>query len=234
MSVYGKETSRERVTWSNTHLDPLLIKLDWVLVSAYWGLSFPSTTIQPLARSISDHIPFVINIGSKIPESTVFKFENYWVDLPGFFETVDLHWNSTPFYSNAAKTLLVKFKQTRAGLRSCSKKVPNLNRLIHNSSLVLSVLDGLEDQRMLCALERRFRNLVKDHLNNLLESKEKVEDRETLSDGSLWVMKTPPFSRQWPLTITTENMLSSLTIDGDILITDHDQKAAALWGFLWP
>lgn len=69
--------SGRRFTWSNMQLDPLLVKLDWVLVSSSWGLSFPSTSVQPLAKPISDHIPFLINIGSKIPRSSHSRFENY-------------------------------------------------------------------------------------------------------------------------------------------------------------
>ena len=83
--------SGRRFTWSNMQLDPLVVKLDWVLVSSSWGLSFPATNVQPLAKPISDHIPFVINIGSKIPRSSHFRFEFFWIDQPGFFETVELH-----------------------------------------------------------------------------------------------------------------------------------------------
>lgn len=66
-----------KFTWSNMQLDPLLVKLDWVLSSASWNLSYPATNIQPLSRPIFDHIPYVISIATKIPKSCIFKFENY-------------------------------------------------------------------------------------------------------------------------------------------------------------
>ena len=78
--------SGRRFTWSNMQLDPLLVKLDWVFVSSSWGLSYPATTVQPLSKPTSDHLPFVINIGSKIPKSSHFRFENHWIDQPGFLE----------------------------------------------------------------------------------------------------------------------------------------------------
>lgn len=170
-----------RYTWSNMQTDPLLIKLDWVLTSSAWGLSYPATTVQPLSRNVSDHIPFCTNIGSKIPKESGFRFENFWVDQPDFLETVELHWNSSPFFANAAKTLSAKFKQVRTCLRQWSKKLSNLNKLIHNSNWVLLLLDGIEDQRPLDALEVSFRTLVKGHLATLLESKRKYwKQRNTI------------------------------------------------------
>jgi hypothetical protein len=64
-------------TWSHMQSDPLLIKLDWVFTSASWTLSYPATHVQALSRPISDHTPFVVHIGSNIPKSKLFRFENY-------------------------------------------------------------------------------------------------------------------------------------------------------------
>jgi hypothetical protein len=40
--------------------------------------------------------------------TSLFRFENYWVDDVDFLKVVDLHWNNTAFYTNAV----------RAGLKS--------------------------------------------------------------------------------------------------------------------
>lgn len=141
--------SGRRFTWSNMQLDPLLVKLDWVFVSSAWGLSFPATTVQPMSKPLSDHIPYVINIGSKVPKGYGFRFENFWVDQPEFMSTVGTALDFFPFFANATRTLSAKFKQTRAGLRNWSKSLSNLSRLIHNCNWVLLLLDGLEDQRPL-------------------------------------------------------------------------------------
>ena len=85
-----------------------------------------------LSKPISDHIPYVLHTRTTIPKSNMFRFENFWVDHPGFAETVSLHWNSSPFYANAAKHLSSKFKQVRTGLRAWSKSLSNLSKLIFN------------------------------------------------------------------------------------------------------
>lgn len=49
---------------------------------------FLPRTVQPLSKPISDHIPYAINIGSKVPSSNHFKFENFWVEFLDFLEVV--------------------------------------------------------------------------------------------------------------------------------------------------
>lgn len=83
--------SGRNFTWSNMQSDPLLVKLDWVFTFSSWTLSFPATFVQPLSKPLSDHIPFVLHIGSKIPKSNVFKIENFCVDHHGLLDTVSLH-----------------------------------------------------------------------------------------------------------------------------------------------
>lgn len=150
--------------------DPLREKLDWVFTSPSWSLSYSNTSVQVLGRPISNHSPFVINIGTAIPRAALFRFENYWTEFNSFQVVVELHWNTSPYFANAAKTLNSKFKQVRAGLKRWSKSLSNLSRLIHNCDFVLAMLDGLEDQRPLSNHERIFRVIVKQHLANLLEA----------------------------------------------------------------
>jgi hypothetical protein len=113
------------------------------------ALSFPDTKVMPLYRPISDHIPYVVQISTKVPKPQVFRFENYWINFEGFSDIVSLHWHTTPFFGNSARTLSAKFKQLRRGLKAWSQNLSNLNRNIHNSSWVIALLDGLENVRPL-------------------------------------------------------------------------------------
>jgi hypothetical protein len=71
-------------TWSNMQKDPLLEQLDWLFTSANWVSNYPNTLVLPLAKIGSDHVPCVVNIDTNIPKANFFRFENYWIDLPGF------------------------------------------------------------------------------------------------------------------------------------------------------
>lgn len=159
--------------------DPLLVKLDWVFTSSSWTSSFLATFVQPLSKPLSDHIPFVLQIGSMIPKSKMFRFENFWIHHHGFLDTVGLHWNNSPVYGNAAKNMSSKFKHVRARLKTWSRSLSNLNKLIYNCKWVLLLLDGLEDQRNLSRMETNFRALEKQHLSTLLESKRIFRGNET-------------------------------------------------------
>ena len=75
-------------SWSNMQHNPLLEKLDWFFTSASWMTSYPDTTTLPLARQVSDHLPCMIKIGTTIPKSKIFRFENYWLKQDNFKDVV--------------------------------------------------------------------------------------------------------------------------------------------------
>jgi len=93
---------------------------------------------------------------------------------------------------------------------------------------VLQLLDGLEEQRPLSNLETSFRVLVKSHLSDLLEAKRKYwMQRNTIRWVTLGDENTSFFQA-----MATHNhsrkFIGSISLPGDIFITDHDQKARIL------
>jgi hypothetical protein len=80
-------------TWSNMQEQLLLEQLDWCFTSANWIMDYPNTLMLPLARTTSDHTPCVVQIRTSIPKVQIFRFENFWVDQPGFTEVVQMVWN---------------------------------------------------------------------------------------------------------------------------------------------
>ena len=55
--------------------NPLLEKLDWIFTSHEWSNHFPDTLASPMARLGSDHVPILIQVGTNIPKSQIFRFE---------------------------------------------------------------------------------------------------------------------------------------------------------------
>lgn len=181
--------------------DPLLVKLDWVFTSTPRGLSYPATNIQTLSRSFSDHIPYVINIGTKIPKSVIFRFENHWTEHEDFLKVIDLHWNNTPFYANSARNLCQKLKHVRQGLKVWSKNFSNLGKLIHKLQLGTPSWWPWRT-KSLSPLERVLRTLTKSHLASLLEKKEFIGGKGTQLGESNLGMKIPASFKPWPPIIT--------------------------------
>lgn len=209
-------------------LDPLLVKLDWIFTSPTWTLSYPATYVQPLSRPISDHVPYVLHIGSSIPRSNLFRFENHWTEHGDFLKIVDLHWNYLAVFANTAKNLSSKLKQVRASLKKWSKNLSKLSKLIYNCNWVL-LMDGLEDQRPLSNLKKAFKKLVKSHLAPLLESKTIYwRQRNTVRWLKLGDENTSFFHTMATIS-HKRNFIVSLNKPDGSAVTDHDQKANLLW-----
>jgi hypothetical protein len=171
----------------------------------------------------------VVQIASKIPRSNIFIFENFWLQHPGFFELIELHWKNSAIFGNAAKNLANKLKQIRMAIGTWRKSLSNLSKLIHNSNWVLALLDGLEDQRPLSRLEHNFRSLVKWHLSKLLESKRFYWKRRNTVRWVKLVDENTSFFHVMATISHKRNFIVSLTDPDDNSITNHDQKANMLW-----
>jgi hypothetical protein len=63
-----------------------------------------------MARTVSDHTPCMVKIGTVIPKTKIFRFECFWTEQPGFKEVVQDVWNSEVMYSNSATKVTTKFK----------------------------------------------------------------------------------------------------------------------------
>lgn len=94
-----------------------LNRLTGFFTSVAWTLDHPNTLVLPLARTASDHVPCVVSIATAIPKAKIFRFENYWIELPGFYDCVAQVWNKSVARSLAALTISSKFKALRYALK---------------------------------------------------------------------------------------------------------------------
>ena len=125
-------------TWSNMQSDPLLEQLDWFFTSVNWTVDFQNTVVLPLAKITSDHIPCKVSIGTQIPRASIFRFENFWPQHPGFLEAVTRGWEMplrNPRDSSSA--LSGQHKNVRYVLKHWSKGLSNLSLLISNCNKVI-------------------------------------------------------------------------------------------------
>ena len=124
-------------TWSNMQNAPLLEKLDWVFSSESWTSTYPNTMVTPLSKPISDHTPFNIQIGTSIPRSTLFRFENYWLSHHDFKEKVKSIGEQDIPESDSAKRITAKFKRPRKGIKIWAKDKSQLASTIKDTSAVI-------------------------------------------------------------------------------------------------
>jgi hypothetical protein len=150
---------------------PLLEKLDWIFTSPRWTTTFPNTMAAPMAHIGSDHVPILIDVGTFIPKSKIFRFENLWLNFDGLDEVVSDCWRNNGIFKNSAQDITTRFKSLRYGIKKWSKSLSQLTTTINNCSYVLALLDGLEEQRILFVAEANFRKILKKHQSKLLEAK---------------------------------------------------------------
>jgi hypothetical protein len=158
-------------TWSNMRPDPLPEQLDWFFTSPNWTLDYPLTKVFPMARITSDHVPCGVSVSTRIPRSNIFRFENFWLEHDGFFDTVQSSWLEPISSLNSTRVVSSKLKRLRSALKSWSKNLSNLNLLIGSCNTVISFPDTLENFRNLFNPEANLRILIKHQLKTLLHYK---------------------------------------------------------------
>jgi exonuclease III len=156
-------------TWSNMQHDPLMVQLDWFFTSSSWISSYPNTVVTALARPTSDHVPCLVSIDTVIPKAQLFRFENFWVNQPGFFDVVKSVWARNTKASTSSGILAEKFKILRWELKKWKMSLSNIKLLINKCNLVILYLDQLEEERNLYIPEENFRRIVKIHYEKLLK-----------------------------------------------------------------
>ncbi|XP_073363138.1 uncharacterized protein [Aegilops tauschii subsp. strangulata] len=132
--------------------------------------AFPDTLTMPLARPTSDHIPCVVRIGTLIPKSKFFRFENYWLQHSDFMDVVAIAWNIPVGHSDYAKSINAKLKNLRRALKQWARTISCLKRKIENLNEVIFFFDLVEEFRNLSDSEWNCRNLLKEELLILLKN----------------------------------------------------------------
>jgi hypothetical protein len=59
----------------------------------------------------------MVTFDTNIPKASIFWFDNYWVDLPGFLECVSSSWNNPSCKSYNSAVLVGKLKTLRYDLK---------------------------------------------------------------------------------------------------------------------
>lgn len=84
-------------TWANKLDNPTFEKIDRILVSTDWDLTFPLATVTGMSRDLSDHVPLLLAFGTVPPHSDQFIYEKCRIEREGFLEVVKQSWNAPTY-----------------------------------------------------------------------------------------------------------------------------------------
>lgn len=218
-----------RFTWSNMQPNPLLQKIDWIFTTCSWNLKYPDTSVKGYDMTPSDHCPCLVNISTAIPRPKVFRFENYWLQLPCFQQILNEVWSAPMPHTDQAKRITAKFKKLRKALREKQASISNLKIVINNTKMLIQFLDLMEECRDLSLQEWNFRKIVRNKLLDLLEQ-QKTYWRQR---GAIkWVKlgdATTKFFYAHATVRMRGNLIKQLEKHDATVLTSHSDKEQHIW-----
>lgn len=195
-----------------------------------WTGDFPNTMVTPLARPTSDHVPCRVSIGTKIPKSNVFRFENFWVSHCSFLNTMQLSWDK-PMGNrgNIVSVLSAKFKRLRYDLKQWSKSICNIKLLIENCNKIILYLDTVEDFRALFDTEWNLRRLVKQQFEKLLQQQNLYWKQRNTVNRIKYGDECTKYFHSMATISYRRNLIAQIQDDYGVCLIHHEDKANHLW-----
>jgi hypothetical protein len=85
--------SNGKFTWANNQRNRIAAKLDRVFITTKWEATFPLVRVVGLAKSISDHVPLLVDSGDDCRlGKKKFRFKKWWLEREDFKEVVEKAW----------------------------------------------------------------------------------------------------------------------------------------------
>lgn len=114
-----------KFTWCNNWRPEKRVwkRLDRILINDTWTQRFQNNFVRHLGRTGSDHRPILLRCQNDQGTGVnYFKFLNFWVDQPGFFDLVQQIWD-TRIDGNAIWQLQQRLKTLGGRLSTWSREI---------------------------------------------------------------------------------------------------------------
>jgi hypothetical protein len=171
-----------------------------------------------------------ISIGTRIPKSNVFRFENYWASHGSFLSTVESSWNKcTASLNNSVSVISAKFKRLRYDLRQWSKGLSNIKLLIENCNKVIKYLDTIEEFRSLFNPEWNLRNIIKKKLCSLLENQAQYWKQRNTVNRIKYGDECTKYFHSMATVNYRRNLIAQVQDDYGVSLIQHEDKANYFW-----
>ena len=172
-----------RFTWSNAQADPVLTRIDHVFFSDEWDLLFPDAHLQAITSACSDHAPLFMQGSVANTRKPSFKFEEFWLRMPGFKDTVSVAWNKHIQATDPIRRFHTKLSRTAKALKQWQRQsVGDIRKQLAVGKEIILRLDLAEEARPLSEEERGLRRTLKaSYLGLLAIDKMKLRQRSRLT-----------------------------------------------------
>ena len=158
-----------KFTWSNGQQEPTMSKLDGYFCNEEWDIAFSDHILHALSSSLSDHCPLLLANGRGPKRPRSFRFENFWIQMPGFKDVVSKAWNGHHNHLEPCHLLFHKLKKTGQELRRWSKTLFSKTKVeLHMALEVILRFDIAQESRSLSLEEREIRARLKRRIIGLV------------------------------------------------------------------
>jgi len=215
-----------KFTWSNERRRPTLARLDRVFCNERWDLTFEQHGLQALATSLSDHYPLVLSSLAGPRRPRPFRFENFWIKIPGFYDEVRVVWKRSSPHSQPIRILHHKLSSTASHLRRWSQSIlSDAKKKLFMALEVIKRLDIAQESRDLSDAKLALRHGLKRRVVGLAvieRARKKQASRITnLREGDA----NTKFFHQKVIARRRKNIIQCLHHQGG-WATSHEDKAS--------
>jgi hypothetical protein len=137
-------------------------RIDAFFSNEEWDISHDDHILHALSSSLSDHCPLLLASCHGPTKPRSFRFEEFWVDIPGFSEVVVKAWAEPCYHSDPYHILHSKLTLTGKRLMLWSRELfSNAKIQLHMALHVILLLDLAMENRQLSPEERDIRARLK-------------------------------------------------------------------------
>jgi len=161
-----------------------LAAIDKIFCTVNFEQKYPLAFVTAKAKAGSDHVPLVLNFGVTEPKKpSLFRFEKWWLEQPGFKELVRDIWNTPCAFDDPLD--IWQFK-TRLFRKKVKGWAININANIRKQKQLLlkefEVLDILQEERILTDMEKEKMKSIEGELEAIwrleeMKAKQRSRDR---------------------------------------------------------
>lgn len=151
-----------KYTWTNGQNRPMMTRIDRLFCTDRWEEKFPTCHLQAIVSTLSDHCPLMLQGETEITCYKGFRFESYWIHMPGFQEVLQTVWNKSVHATDPFRKLHIKLCRTGKALKNRQKTmIGNIKLQLQVAKEILWHLDLAEENRGLSETEIEFRKRIK-------------------------------------------------------------------------
>jgi exonuclease III len=219
-----------RFTWSNEQQNPTHTKIDHVFCSNDWEMLFPAAHLQALPTMCSDHCPLFLQGDTTAPNANFFKFEQFWLKMHGFQETVQAAWTKQTLIVDPVRRLHTRLCRTAKALKKWQREsVGSVKLQIKIATEIIWRLDTAQESRGLSEAERTLRTNTKSKLLALYAiQKSLMRQRSRLT----WIKKGDANTRLFHITASARRRKKFIQTlqkaSGGVAISKEDKEAELL------